>query len=142
MVVVRGVVEGGVLDELREIELDALVLRDGHLPLLEFCSLLILDEFAELQFGRQLLLVREARGIDRREARDVVAAAREGVVDGARRMVVEFGVISLVIEESRVLGIVLELVLPDLIEQTRQVACRSGGRICILRLGWRTTGRT
>src|SRR6185437_596932 len=102
--------------------------RDGHLPFFEFCTLLVLDELAHLQFGGELLLVREPGGIDGREACDVVAAAGERFVDGAGRAVIEFGVVTLVIEIGGVFGIMLELVLPDLVEEARETAgCGAAG---------------
>ena len=128
VVVVVGVVEGGVRGELGQVELQALVLVDGHLPLLEGSGLLVVDEGAEHEFGGELLLVREAGGVDGGEALDEGAAAGERVVVGAGRVVGELVVVALVAEVGGVLGGVAELVLPYLIEETGELA-RAGGDV-------------
>ncbi len=56
VVVVVGGVEGGVLDELGQVNLEAGVLVDGHLPLFELRALLVFDEGAEHEFGGELVL--------------------------------------------------------------------------------------
>ncbi len=47
VVVVVGGVEGGVLGELGQVELEAVVLVDGHLPLFELGGFLVFDEGAQ-----------------------------------------------------------------------------------------------
>ena len=93
-----------MLGELGQVELNAVVLVDGHLPLLEGRGLLVFDEGAEHEFGGELFLWREAGGVDGGEADYEVTAAGEGVVDGAGREIGEVGVVTLVAEGGGVVG--------------------------------------
>jgi hypothetical protein len=122
VVVIIGGVEGGVLDELGQVELQALVLVDGELPLLEGRGLLVFDKTAQHELGGELFLMREPRDIDGGEALDEGAAAGQRVVDGAGGEVGELVVEALVAEEGGVLGRVAELVLPYLIEEAGELA--------------------
>ena len=79
-VVVFSGVEGGVRGELGQVELQALVLVDGHLPLLEARGLLVVDERAQHELGGELFLVRKAGGVDGSEPLDEGAAAGQGFV--------------------------------------------------------------
>ena len=126
VVVVTGV-EGGVGGELGQVELQALVLVDGHLPLLEPRGLLVFDEGAEHELGGELGLMRKAGGVDGGEALDEGAAAGQGFVVRAGREVGELVVVALVAEGGGVLRLVAELVLPYLVEETGEIA-RCGRR--------------
>ena len=130
VVVIVGRIERGVLRQLRQVKLDAVVLVHRHLPLFERRAFLVFDQRAQHQLGGELLLLRQPVAVDGGKAVNVTASARERVVDRAGRVVGQLRVVALVAEVGRVLRIMPQLVLPDVVEQVVQLA-RTRGNVLL-----------
>jgi hypothetical protein len=120
VVVVLDRVEGEVIDELRRLDLDAVVLSDRHLPAPELRALEPLLELPDHQRLVELLLLREARRVDGLETLQELGRLGEVLFDGGERVVARLVVPSLVAEDRRELGIGRERVFPLLGEQVVQ----------------------
>jgi hypothetical protein len=118
--VVVVVLDGGEAeagDELRQGEMEAVELVDGHLPGLEGGLLLVFDELADHEVLTEDLLIGEVGGVDFAEAAEVVAAAGELLVPGVDGVVGELVVEALVTDGGGEFGGVAEAVFPDLGEE-------------------------
>jgi hypothetical protein len=105
-----------------ELKLDTVVLVHRHLPFLEWRGLLVLDQRAQHQLSRQLFLLRQPVGVDRREPLNIATSPRQRVVHRAGRVVRQLRIVALVAKKGRVLRFVLQLVLPDVIQQASEVS--------------------
>ena len=120
VVVVLHGIELQVDRHLRQIGVEAVELVDRHLPLFELRRLLVVDQRAHHQLGRELLLIRQAGRVDHAEPLDVSAPARQRGIDRLHGVVGQLIVVALVAEIGGVLRRVLQLVLPDLVKQRVQ----------------------
>ena len=101
----------------RIVVVDAAHLVHRHLPLLELRAFLVQFEFAHEQILARLLLVGEPGGVDRRQAQQKLLLPRQRVIHRLHGVVAGLVVVALVAEGRGKLGIVLELVLPVLVEE-------------------------
>ena len=110
-----------MLDQLRQGHLEAVELVHRHLPLFELRALLVVDQRAQHQLRRQLLLLRQPRGVDRAQPLDVTHPTLQRSVHLLGRVVRELIVIPLVPQLRGKLRIVLQPVLPYIREQLIQL---------------------
>ena len=99
--------------ELGQIHLQAIELVDRQLPGLEPGFLLILDQLAHHQLFTQLLLIRHSSRIYLGQSSQKGAAARKGVVIGLHGEIRELIVVAVIADRGGELGVVLEVIFPD-----------------------------
>ena len=99
------------------VPVDAAHLVNGHLPLFELRGLLVRRRICASAVLAGLLLVGETGGVDGRETQQEILFARQLVVHRRDGVVAGLVVVALVADDGGELGIVLEPVLPVVVEK-------------------------